>query len=545
VVNIFKTVTKNLVFSPTNQAGGFGLFSYHLMAFVFLTGFMNGVNYYAQVFLFVAPPHDCSSPGNVNETYDFAEIFPTLTSENDWVCENDDKPNYVEMVFWSGNIIGFLLWGYTNDSFGRRPTIVISHIVYTVGNIMTFVFTDFPSILICRFLVGSAHMTISHLPYMLAIEFCGEKHRTYPLFCLMASYGLSSIFTPVLAMYLSSWQSLLMVATIPNIIVIIAGLFSYIPESIRWQVCKGKPYRVLETVQKMAKVNSVEFSEKKLCDIEMLISYAIQSPNPSTTNEVALSTRLQKNSKFSLRAVLTLLLCFICFTCYFGHVGNTANLGSNNRFLPFVYGAGIEMLVVFSVPSSLNRLGRRWSIVTMLLTCCLFSGFFCAFTTPPGELQGIYSTIFAVASRVCAAGAYYACLQFASELFPTEIRGKGSSAFEISGGLGLFIQPQINYLAKSLDSPSVPVLVYGGLCLLAIFIALLLPETANEELPQTIEEANIFGSSQTYLHCIICSQRKDHDKDVTTIDAEIPEEVSPMAPSTLPDLVRTCNVQNA
>ena len=61
-------------------------------------------------------------------------------------------------------------------------------------------------------------------------------------------------------MYLSSWQSLLMVATIPNIIVIIAGLFSYIPESIRWQVCKGKPYRVLETVQKMAKVNSVEFS---------------------------------------------------------------------------------------------------------------------------------------------------------------------------------------------------------------------------------------------------------------------------------------------
>ena len=48
MVNIFKTVTKNLVFSPTNQAGGFGLFSYHLMAFVFLTGFMNGVNYYAQ-----------------------------------------------------------------------------------------------------------------------------------------------------------------------------------------------------------------------------------------------------------------------------------------------------------------------------------------------------------------------------------------------------------------------------------------------------------------------------------------------------------------
>ena len=56
--------------------------------------------------------------------------------------------------------------------------------------------------------------------------------------------------------------------------------------------------------------------------------------------------------------------------------------------------------------------------------------------------------------------------------------------------------------------PSVPVLVYGGLCLLAIFIAILLPETADEELPQTIEEANSFGIHQTYLHCIICPQRK-------------------------------------
>jgi hypothetical protein len=44
---------------------------------------------------------------------------------------------------------------------------VISHIVYTIGNVLTFVFTDFPTILICRFLVGTAHMTISHLPYML------------------------------------------------------------------------------------------------------------------------------------------------------------------------------------------------------------------------------------------------------------------------------------------------------------------------------------------------------------------------------------------
>ena len=37
--------------------------------------------------------------------------------QNNWVCEDDDMPNYVEMVFWCGNIAGFLLWGYTNDRY--------------------------------------------------------------------------------------------------------------------------------------------------------------------------------------------------------------------------------------------------------------------------------------------------------------------------------------------------------------------------------------------------------------------------------------------
>ncbi len=142
-----------------------------------------------------------------------------------------------------------------------------------------------------------------------------------------------------------------------------------------------------------------------------------------------------------------------------------------------------------------------------------------------------------MAARVFAAGAYYVCLQFASEIFPTEIRGKGSSAFEICGGLGLFIQPEINYLvghfrlnysyerkphfklqSKSHDA-SYPVMVFGGLSVLAMFFGVLLPETANEELPQTIEEANSFGKGQHFCHCLCCS--KDSNKSYA---AEISSE---------------------
>merc|ERR1711963_977447 len=85
------------------EVGGFGLFNYFLIALTFLTTFMNGINYYSQVFMFVEPPHDdCIGTGYVRYKYNYSSIFPTLTSENNWVCEEDEKPNYVEMIFWCG-----------------------------------------------------------------------------------------------------------------------------------------------------------------------------------------------------------------------------------------------------------------------------------------------------------------------------------------------------------------------------------------------------------------------------------------------------------
>jgi len=48
-------------------------------------------------------------------TYDHSLVFNTITSENDWVCDEDFKPMLIHTVFWVGNTIGCFLWGITND----------------------------------------------------------------------------------------------------------------------------------------------------------------------------------------------------------------------------------------------------------------------------------------------------------------------------------------------------------------------------------------------------------------------------------------------
>ena len=59
-----------------------------------------------------------------------------------------------------------------------------------------------------------------------------------------------------------------------------------------------------------------------------------------------------------------------------------------------------------------------------------------------------FSIIVALVGRFFATGAYYVCLQYASELFPTSIRGAGLSACEVFGGVGLLISPWIVYLVS-------------------------------------------------------------------------------------------------
>ena len=110
-------------------------------------------------------------------------------------------------------------------------------------------------------MVGMAHHTVSHLPYLIgkslfrshmtrtmchfanchaAVEYCGVKTRTYPLLAVMAAYTTASLAIPLLAKILPAWRSLKMIAVFPNLLVIAAYFLGWIPESLSWLLCQNK-----------------------------------------------------------------------------------------------------------------------------------------------------------------------------------------------------------------------------------------------------------------------------------------------------------------
>jgi len=132
----------------------------------------------------------------------------------------------------------------------------------------------------------------------------------------------------------------------------------------------------------------------------------------------------------------------------------------------------------------------------------------------------------------------------ASELYPTVVRGLGMSFSSVVAMVGPIVIPMINHMVSE-DSgiflPShkyhpfslqgqqmlvLPLIVMGALLILGGFASLLLPETRNRNLPQTLDEGEAVPLS-FLLCCCVESERKPSNIRVNPQKRIIPEPGTP------------------
>ena len=60
--------------------------------------------------------------------------------------------------------------------------------------------------------------------------------------------------------------------------------------------------------------------------------------------------------------------------------------------------------------------------------------------------QTLVRLVSALMGRMTIAAAYFVSLQYASELIPTVVRGRGVAMCEVVGGVGILVSPAIVYM---------------------------------------------------------------------------------------------------
>lgn len=447
------------------------------------------------------------------KVFDTSLFTSTTVTEFDLTCENAWLGPLAGSMYMVGMLLGAITIGDLADRFGRKMGILVSVMLLGGGGVLSAVSPNYYMFLAMRLLTGAGGVGLFQVTFVLAVEFIGAKYRTFCGIMIEVPFALGEAMTGVLAIFIRDWRWLQVAVTAPAFL-----LLSYMwimPESVRWLVSQGKRDVAVQIIKKAADVNGVEVPKHLLEDsntevptVDGSLSVASSKaelvkedpgePEPKVTKSVIDLLRTPNMRKRSVN----LFYCWaVCTLVYYGLSSNSGNLGGN-IFVNFIATMLIEIpSYVFSF-LVLDRMGRKGTLSFVLLlggVACFVSGFI------PEDFGAVIVTL-SLVGKFGIAAAFAIVYVYSAEIFPTEYRSVGIGACSMCARIGGIVAPFVASLAHTYKP--LPLLVFGGLSIVAGLLVVLLPETVGCELPQTIPESERFGSDQSIWYFSCCGKKR-------------------------------------
>ncbi|XP_037699969.1 solute carrier family 22 member 7 isoform X5 [Choloepus didactylus] len=336
----------------------------------------------------------------------------------------------------------------------------------------------------------------------LELEWLDVGHRTVAGVLSSTFWTVGVILLALVGYLIRDWRWLLLAVTLPCA----PGILSlwWVPESARWLLTQGRVEEAHVYLLRCARINGQPVGdnglsqerrgdpERAMCPAEDTKPSLMSQPHLlyQALNKVAIGERVAHKPSY-LDLFRTPRLRHISLCCmvvwfgvnfsYYGLSLNVSGLGLNVYQTQLLFGA-VELPSKLLVYLSVRHAGRRLTQAGSLLGTAVTVGIRLLVSSEMGS----WSTALAVMGKGFSEAAFTTAYLFTSELYPTVLRQTGMGLTALVGRLGGSLAP----LAALLDGVWLPLpkLTYGGIALLAACTALLLPETRQIQLPETIQD---------------------------------------------------------
>lgn len=194
---------------------------------------------------------------------------------------------------------------------------------------------------------------------------------------------------------------------------------------------------------------------------------------------------------------------------YYGLSLSTNDMGVDN-YIAFFVSAAVELPAYLACLFLLyTPLGRRFTTSGFEI----LGGIACFITMflPYGGLR----LAIAMAGKFAISASFALIYVYAAEVFPTPLRSAGIGFCSAAARVAAIICPMILLLGEYYDR--LPLFIFSGCSVLAGLLVLLLPETQDTSLPETIEEGEaIYG----FWSCGRKQQKENRQNGMDDYDLE-------------------------
>ncbi|XP_016935725.3 organic cation transporter protein [Drosophila suzukii] len=524
------------------KCGNFGPYQILLLGLYGYTNIVSSLHYFSQTLISFTPSHSCSPPkdyipGNKTSllacsiiqydedlssfrdskcsSWDFEREsnYESVTTELEWVCHDAYKLAVGQSFFFIGSALGSIFFGYLADRIGRLPACVLSTLTGAAGDFFTSFVGSLPWFSFTRFISGLSMDTQYVLMYILVFEYLSPQHRTFGLNIILGVfYSFGLMISPWMAIWLGNWRSYLWAASLPALGMLLFPVFLH--ESVEWLLTKGKFDKAVNNLKSVAKFNGRQVDDSVFDEFIKHYREKLNSATKKSSDTFMGMLRTPRLRKFTIILLIKSMIITIAFDIL---SRNVEGVGISPFHL-FSYSGFVVLPGGLTIILFQNKIGRKGMACASLFVGAII-------TAATGYLVGTldpanYSVLLGVMvclARFGAVVAYDAEAQYAAEIIPTSVRGRGVANIHVVGNAFAFFSSYIIYLGtfyKPLPSLLISFLLIIGGCL-----CLALPETLHKQLPQTLEEGEMFAKGERWYFFPCFSRKLQFKKSEAQLEA--------------------------
>uniref|UniRef100_A0A182N5I8 Major facilitator superfamily (MFS) profile domain-containing protein n=1 Tax=Anopheles dirus TaxID=7168 RepID=A0A182N5I8_9DIPT len=417
--------------------------------------------------------------------YDRSKFESSTVTEWDMVCDRNWLRASADSLFMVGVMLGSIGFGYLSDKYGRKPIFFASLVLQVIFGVLAGVAPEFFTYTLARMVVGATTSGVFLVAYVIAMEMVGPSDRLYAGVVCMMFFSVGYMLTAAFAYFIHGWRMLQIALTLPGILFLCYWWF--VPESARWLLSNGRPTEAITVIEKAAHCNKLTVPQEAL---DKLLEEDKAQQQDDTNEPKPSLLDIFKYPNLRRKAMLIFFDWFVNSLTYYGLSWNTNNLGGN-PLLNFVISGAVEIPAYSFLLLTLNRWGRR----TILCGCMILAGTMLLATMAVPDSQQWLIVVLAMLGKMAITSSYGTVYVFSAEQFPTVIRNVALGASSTSARVGGILAPYFNLLGDYWQP--LPLLIFGALAFVGGVLSLLLPETHNQKLPETIADGENFGKQKT------------------------------------------------
>ncbi len=397
-----------------------------------------------------------------------------------------------------GSILGVMIAGMMSDYLGRKKTMLISALLFSISAIGCAVCSDFTQLVIFRIIGGFGIGIVSIVSpvYISEISPAQKRGTLVSLYQLAITIGFllaylinwfilrnadtdstsSSLWTRIFNS--EYWRGMLGYETIPDLLFLLVIFF--IPESPRWLITRRR-----------------EDQARKILSGIFTSSDEVNAQLSQTRDSIAGETKSEWKALLEPSIFKAVLVgCAIAIlgqfmgvnaVLYYGpKIFSDAGLSSDSALFSTVLVGIVNMLTTVIALIIIDKVGRKqlvwWGVGGMILCLLMIGLYFCIPESLPTWFLLTFFLLYVFCTAISISAVVFVLL---SEMYPNRVRGLAMSIAGLALWVGTYLIGQLTPWMLENLTPAGTFFIFAAMCVPYLFIMWkYVPETTGKTLEE-------------------------------------------------------------